>query len=432
MSSPLAIAAVTGVLQYLLNQAYNHPSSVLGNVTVSAVAPDIVQTTVGAGANAALQVNLFLHQVTFNPAWRNMGLPSLSADGATSWTNPPLALDLHYLLTAYAPGDGQAEALLSYALFLLHQNPVLPRDQIRAALAALPPTYSATFATALAACGLADQIELLTIAPATLGREEIAWLWTALKADYRPSYPFRVSVVLIQPTRPITSALPVLQRSISAQPSLLPTFATLSAVNPPNSQPSANLGDTITVQGSNLTGVASVLVTNPALDISQSLTPLPGATGTSFTFTLPNPSLPAPQPTPTDLPAGIYTLSAQVPTGTDTATVTTNSLPLAIAPRIASSWAPTALTSGPSVTVQVPCAPYLRPGQQAFLLIGAQQAAAAPFTTPTNTPSFTFEQLQSTGGQPAPVRLRVDNLDSPIIDMTKAPPVFTGPTLEVN
>jgi hypothetical protein len=393
---------------------------------VSAVAPDIVQTTVGAGSNAALQVNLFLHQVTLNPAWRNMGLPSLAADGSTSWTNPPLALDLHYLLTAYAPGDGQAEALLSYALFVLHQNPALPRDQVRAALAALPPTYSATFATALAACGLADQIEMLTITPATLGREEIAWLWTALKADYRPSYPFRVSVVLIQPTRPITSALPVLQRSISAQASMLPTFATLTAVNPPNGQPSAGLGDIITVQGSNLTGVTSVLLTNPALDISQTLTPLPGGTGASFTFTLPNPNLPAPQPTPTDLPAGIYTLSAQV------ASVTTNSLPLAIAPRIAATWAPAALTSGPSVTVQVPCAPYLRVGQQAFLLIGAQQAPAEAFTTPTNTPSFLFEQLQSTGGQAVPVRLRVDNLDSPIIDMTKTPPVFTGPTLEVN
>jgi hypothetical protein len=425
MSNALAIAAVTSVLQYLLNQAYNHPSSVLGNVTVSAVAPDIVQTSVGAGANAALQVNLFLHQVTHNQGWRNMGLPSLAADGSTAWKNPPLALDLNYILTAYAPGDGQAEALLSYALLLLHQSAALSRAQIRTALAALPPTYSATFATALAACGLADQVELLTITPATLGREEIAWLWTALKADYRPSYPFRVSVVLIEPTRPVASALPVLERSITVQAGLAPSFAAITAVTPPNGQAAAGLGDTVTVQGANLSAITGVLLGNSARGISQPIAILPGATATSFAFTLPNPSLPAPQPNPTDLPAGIYMLSATGPA------LATNNLPLAIAPRIASTWAPGTLTSGPSVAVQVPCAPWLRPGQQVFLLIGSQQSEPAAIGAPTNTPSFTFAPLEPTG-QPVPVRLRVDGLDSPIVDMTRTPPVFTAPMVQVN
>jgi hypothetical protein len=426
MSNVLAISAVTGVLQYLFNQAYNHPSSVLGSVTVSAVAPDIVQTTVGAGTNAGLQVNLFLHQITLNPAWRNMGLPSLSPDGSTVWKNPPLALDLHYLVTAYAPADAQAEALLGYALFVLHQSPSLARAQIQTALAALGPTYSASFATALAASGLAQQMELLTITPATLGREEIAWLWTALKADYRPSYPFRVSVVLVEPTRPAVSALPVLERTITAQAGLLPAYPTLTAVNPPNSKPAASLGDTVAVQGANLTGVAGVLLANDTLGISQTLAILPGATGTGFSFTVPNPSLPAPQPTPSDLPAGVYTLTAQFPSG-----VASNSLPFAIAPTIAASWAPGTLTSGPSVTVQIPCAPYLRVGQQVSLLIGGQGATAVAFTAPTNTPSFIFAPLQPTG-QPVPVRLRVDGIDSPIIDLTKTPPVFTGPSVQVN
>ncbi len=52
------------------------------------------------------------------------------------------------------------------------------------------------------------------------------------------------------------------------------------------------------------------------------------------------------------------------------------------------------------------------------------------FATPTNSPSFTFPTLQPTG-QPVPVRLRVDGIDSPIIDMTKLPPVFTGPSVQV-
>ena len=52
-------------------------------------------------------------------------------------TSPPLALDLHYLLTVYATDYWQAEALLGYALMMLHENPVLTRNDISNALQAL-------------------------------------------------------------------------------------------------------------------------------------------------------------------------------------------------------------------------------------------------------------------------------------------------------
>src|SRR5262249_23455369 len=100
MSNGLAISGVTAVLQYFLNTVYNDPQSPFGAVAVSAIAPDIVQTNLAA--NARLQVNVFLHQVTPNAAWRNVDLPSLAPNGNTRLSNPPLALDLHYLLTAYA------------------------------------------------------------------------------------------------------------------------------------------------------------------------------------------------------------------------------------------------------------------------------------------------------------------------------------------
>src|SRR5262252_3743724 len=108
MSNALAVAAVTAVLQSYLNAVYNNPSSVLGSVTVSAIAPDLIQGGV-AGGNSGLQVNLFLHQVTLNAAWRNIDRPSVAADGQTRISNPPLALDLHYLLTVYAPEDSRAD-----------------------------------------------------------------------------------------------------------------------------------------------------------------------------------------------------------------------------------------------------------------------------------------------------------------------------------
>jgi hypothetical protein len=420
MSSVLAIAGVTAVLQSFLNVVYNNPSSVLGSVTVSAIAPDIIQSGVTGGGNAQLQVNLFLHQVTYNAAWRNSDMPSLGPDGRTRLSNQPLALDLHYLLTAYAPEDSQAEALLGYAVFFLHQNPVLSRSDINTALGALPPSYPAAFATALGISGLADQVEMVKITPATLGREEMAWLWTALKADYRPTFPFQVSVVLIEPKIAAVSPLPVLQRKLTVQPSMLSPLPSLTAVLPPGGQPGANLGDTVTVQGANLNGATGVLLINSLRQIQQSVTPLINVANTSFQFVPPNLGAPG------ELAAGIYNLAAQIPSGPDT--LNTNSLPFAIAPNI-STWAPGVIASG-NVTLTVPCTPFLRPGQEVFLIIGDQQAAADPFTTATNSPSFHYPALQPTGGL-VPARMRVDGVDSPIINMTTTPPVFSGPMVQV-
>jgi hypothetical protein len=420
MSSVLAIAGVTAVLQSFLNVVYNNPSSVLGSVTVSAIAPDIIQSGGSGGGNAPLKVNLFLHQVTYNAAWRNAEMPSLAPDGRTRLSNQRLALDLHYLVTAYAPEDSQAEALLGYAVFFLHQNPVLSRSDINSALATLPSTYPAAFATALGLSGLADQVEMIKITPATLGREEMAWLWTALKADYRPTFPFQVSVVLMEPKQTAVWPLPVLQRDITMQPNLLSPLPAITGVFPPKGQPVANLGDTVTVQGANLNGATGVLLINSLRQIEQPITPLLSAGNASFQFIPPNLGVPG------ELAAGIYNLAAQVPSGPDT--VNTNSLPFAIAPNI-SAWAPGVIASG-NVTLTVPCTPFLRPGQEVFLIIGAQQAAANPFITATNSPSFTYPALQPTGGL-VPARMRVDGVDSPIIDMTVTPPVFSGPMVQV-
>jgi Pvc16 N-terminal domain len=422
VSSPLALSGVTAVLQYWLSQACNAPSSPLGAVLVSAQAPDLVQSKIAAGSKQ-LQINVFMHQVTANAAWRNVDLPSLGPDGDTRLSSPPLALDLHYLLTAYAVEDTEAEALLGYAILMLHETPILARADVRTALNNVPHTNPLW--SSLAATGVGDQLEMIKITPATLGREEMAWVWTALKADYRPTYPFQVSVVLIQPDAPAVSPLPVLTRSITVNPGLIPPVPSLSAVAPPGGQPAACLGDTVTVEGTELATATGVRLTNSRLGVDRVLTALLNVEDDSFQF-----AIPPPQPTPTDLPAGVYLLSALVPSGGYLPG--TNGLPLAIAPRIDPSWAPVTLGSGSNVSVTVPCAPFVRPEQTAALIVGGQQAPADPFSAPTSSPSFTFETLAPTGGDSVPVRLRVDGIDSPIVDLS-APdhPVFSGPSVEV-
>jgi hypothetical protein len=105
------------------------------------------------------------------------------------------------------------------ALLMLHENPFLTRQDISNAMTSLPITTNLSHVARSG--GLADQIELLKITPSTLGREEMAWLWTALKADYRPTFPFQVSVVLIERQNPATLPLPVLVRNIVVEPDLI-------------------------------------------------------------------------------------------------------------------------------------------------------------------------------------------------------------------
>ena len=204
MSNALAIAGVTAVLRDRLNDGLvNHNvTGVLGStVSVSVLPPDRV---VPAGGAESSQLNLFLYQATPNTGWRNEGLPSRDPSGRHRLTNPPLGLDLHYLISAYSAGDLHAEILLGYAMQLMHEFPVITRAMIRTALTPsldvgldLPPALRA-----LADCGLADQVEQLRITPQFLNTEEVSKLWTAAQASYRPTAAYQVSVVLIEAARP--------------------------------------------------------------------------------------------------------------------------------------------------------------------------------------------------------------------------------------
>src|SRR5215207_10690484 len=177
MSNALALASVTAVLKDLLDNALidDSLSATVGSVAVDALAPDRIET----GQEEKAQLNLFLYHVTPNPGWRNVGLPSQDGNGGRL-SNPPLALDLHYLLTAYGQQDFQAEILLGYAMQVLHETPVLTRGAIRNALASPSPVGGGILPPgmqALAASDLAEQVELIKIAPQPMSTEETSKLW---------------------------------------------------------------------------------------------------------------------------------------------------------------------------------------------------------------------------------------------------------------
>jgi hypothetical protein len=415
MSSPLALAAVTGVLQYMLNLVYNDPVTGIGSVSVTAVAPDIVQSSLGTNGDSKLRVNLFLHQVTPNAAWRNLGRPSLDTDGATRLKNPPLALDLHYLLTAYAGADTEAEALLGYAILMLHEYPTISRSDISTALGAIPNTNP--LSAILSGSNLASQLEMIKITPATLGREELAWLWTALKADYRPTFPFRVSVVLIQPQNSTSYALPVITPKITVQAGPSPT---LIQAQGPLGQTAAP-GDLVTVTGESLAGITRVALSSQRLGIQYPPFKPASVTNDSITFTVPE--------NPAALPAGSCTLVGQITDSGGNVLQSTNSLPMPIAAKILlAAPAPTITGTAQQTTVQLNCDPQVRPNQTVALIMGGTSVAAQPLTTVGAALTFQFSPPLASGNYIA--RLQVDGVTGPV-SFTTSPPAITGPQVKV-
>ena len=224
MSTALAIASVTAVLRDLLNNGVidHNLSAVVGSdVVVSTLPPDRIDAIDVNPADRRSRLNLFLYQVTPNAAWRNAGLPSRNGSGERL-SNPPLAIDLHYLLTAYGVEEMHAEILLGYGMQLLHETPILTRAAIRMALA--PPTPVPAGGELPAAMRdlftseLAEQVEQIKIVPQSLSTEEVSRLWAAFQAKYRPTAAYQVSVVLIESRRATRSALPVRQRNVYVVP----------------------------------------------------------------------------------------------------------------------------------------------------------------------------------------------------------------------
>lgn len=238
MSSALAFGAVTAVLRSLLLESLatqTLPASAFPLV-VSALPPDTIVTS----ANEAASLNLFLYQVTPNLGWRNAALPSRDAAGERI-TNPPLALDLHYLLSGYGK-EGLFEVMLGCGMQLMHEVAVLSRQEIRDALVGGP------YATS----DLAEQAEQIRIAPMPMSTEEMSKLWAALQAHYRPTAAYVVSVVLIESQRRTRPTLPVRQRNLLVQQFARPV---IEQVEPQIARP----GESIVLKGYNLKGTITTV-----------------------------------------------------------------------------------------------------------------------------------------------------------------------------
>jgi hypothetical protein len=249
-----------------------------------------------------------------------------------------------------------------------------------------------------------------------------------------------VSVVLIESKRPAMSPLPVLtrgprepsaldpgkqrERGILAQPGLMLAYPQIDALQLPGSRTAAHLGDSIAVLGRHLDGSDHVLLLSlPRLGLEHRFEPATSVSAQRVEFDLPD--------APADIPAGNYLVTMQLVRPGESGARTSSEGWLQIAPEL------TSLTTPPEVinrdgnlraTVPVTCRPQVRPNQRASLLLGGREIVAEPHASPTASLVFLIEDAPVGLHQ---VRLRVDGVDSQMVDRSVSPPVFRDHRIEI-
>jgi len=168
MSASTAIGMVGESLRNMLDDEM----LIVPNVNITILAPD------EAGGDNP-RVNLFLYKLEQNIFLKNMDW-QVSRSDSSQLVPPPLSLNLHYLMTAYAQNDFQsgnttAHEILGEAMRVFHELPTIPDLYLVA--------------------GLSDAREQLQIAQKQIDLDELSKVWATFSEPYRLSVLYEVSVV---------------------------------------------------------------------------------------------------------------------------------------------------------------------------------------------------------------------------------------------
>ncbi|MEM9267058.1 MAG: DUF4255 domain-containing protein [Cyanobacteria bacterium P01_F01_bin.13] len=423
MSNSLAIAAVTITLRSLIDR--NLPDELAGT-SVTAKPLDKAISGNGSPTGTGNQINLFLYQTEFNPAWRNLPLPEQVRPGESG--PAPLALNLHYLITTYGENDEDANShhLLGHAMGTLHDHPILSAEEIELATA-----------TELPGSTLHEQVECVRIVPHALSLDELSRLWATFQTQYRISAAYQASVVLIESRQPIRTPLPVLSRGqddtgFAAQADIIPPIPTLASLVLPRRQPSLQLGQTLRLVGVHLDGTdLEVRFQHSRLDDPLLPGEILSQSATEIEVRLPEPGDPTDPTAPQNQwLAGYYTVQVAVRSPDEEQLRLTNQLSVAFAPQVVTE-PPIAVTQDPVtevVTITVQTIPSVLPEQRVALLVGDRELLAQSRTDRTNTLVFQVEGMSAGDYY---IRLRIDGVDSLLIQDYEARPPQFDPTQQV-
>lgn len=198
MSNHLSIATVAIALKYMIEY---EASRDFPNVAVTIDKPQAPDKVKGP------LINLFLYQVTPNPAWRNADLRTRRPKGGLI-RHGQAGIDLHFLFTFYGEHlNCIPEQLLGSVIRALVDRPLLTPDMIAVALRKQRDET-------LNRSNLEQQVQAIRFIPSDMTQDTIFRLWsTFFQIPYSLSFPYQASAVLIQGDRAGQVALPVGQRA---------------------------------------------------------------------------------------------------------------------------------------------------------------------------------------------------------------------------
>jgi uncharacterized protein DUF4255/IPT/TIG domain-containing protein len=231
MSTYKAIRAVSSTLHDLLANEMED-----GPISVTLLPPDIAPTTA-----TGKRINLYLYLITENQFLKNQEIPGQGYPGA--YGNPPLSLNLHYLMTGFSDTDAGddrdlfAQETLGDAMRVMHDFAIITH-----ASPYLDPVLQHDF-----------ELVKISLQPASL--EEFAKIWTALpQANFRCSVAYNVTVVQIESERPRRLAAPVLTRRVHLtlmnRPEIESVYRTPALPGDPIGDARAAVGQSLTITGS--------------------------------------------------------------------------------------------------------------------------------------------------------------------------------------
>jgi len=188
------IAAVGKSIERMLNQAFDDREPVIGKKTRAVlIRTEDLQTALKAGVIVTNSLSIFLYRIDFNKAMRAAWSAVGGADGRGH-----LAVDLHFLLTAWADNAEHEHMILGRTMQAIEYAPVLSGPLL------FGPTLP-----------YADEPEIAPTEAVQLALEEISTealmrTFDSLPAKYRLTVPYVARVIRIdtraRPVVPVTRA----------------------------------------------------------------------------------------------------------------------------------------------------------------------------------------------------------------------------------
>jgi hypothetical protein len=190
MSTYLALSAVSEALRQILWDAIDADPVI--RPIVGSEAAIVFTNPTQTARDPANRLSLWLYQVNENEFVKNQ--PMARANGPETLRFPPLALDLSYLVTPFAPSGEADHLLLGKSMQILYDN--------------------ATTVLLDTANGVAEELHIILC---RLSLEELTRIWEALREPYRLSVCYTVRVTRLDSLRTPTHAR-VIERATGFAP----------------------------------------------------------------------------------------------------------------------------------------------------------------------------------------------------------------------